>query len=107
MCSDNTKSFLQSKSKDDLTSGLTWDQLYSELSKNTPTLLALLQVCTKTRVARPNTKAVVGVCAVILLKHMQAAQDEFVTEHNLIRWSCNKEGNTCITGVVQLSKSMF
>lgn len=71
MCSDNTKSFLQSKSNDDLTSGLPWDQLYSELSKNAPTLLALLQVCTKTRVARPNTKAVLGMCAAILLKHRQ------------------------------------
>ena len=71
MCSDNTKSSLQSQSKEKLTSGLSWDQLHSELSKNAPTLLSFLQACTKTRVARPNTKAVVGVCAAIILKHRQ------------------------------------
>ena len=71
MCSDNTKSFLQSQSKEKLTTGLSWDQLHSELSKNAPTLLSFLQACTKTRVARPNTKAVVGVCAAIILKHRQ------------------------------------
>ena len=71
MCSDNIKSSLQSQSKEKLTSGLSWDQLHSELSKNAPTLLSFLQACTKTRVARPNTKAVVGVCAAIILKHRQ------------------------------------
>ena len=71
MCSDSTKSFLQSQSKEKLTTGLCWDQLHSELSKNAPTLLTFLQACTKTRVPRTNTKAVVGVCAAIILKHRQ------------------------------------
>ena len=68
MCSEATSSILKSNKKEDLSS-FSWSKLSEELSTNAPLFLSILEECTKTRLARPNRQAVVGVCAAVLLKH--------------------------------------
>lgn len=68
MCSDKTDSILRSQSASDM-KHFEWDKLLSELEAHTPVLLSILQSCTQTRRPRPNRKAIVGICAAILLKH--------------------------------------
>lgn len=63
MCSEATLSVLKSNKKD--LSIFSWSKLSEELSTNAPTFSSILEECTKTRVARPNTQAVVGA---VLLK---------------------------------------
>ena len=68
MCSEHTSSVLSSQSVTDLWE-FTWEKLLHELKVNAPILLSILRECTKTRRPRPNQNAVIGMCAVILLKH--------------------------------------
>ena len=68
MCSDATASVLRSGKKEDL-SAFSWDTMMNELSTRAPTFSNILKECTKTRVTRTNNKAVVGICAAVLLKH--------------------------------------
>jgi len=66
--SSATKSILSSNTLSDLYE-FTWDQLHHELAKNAPVLLTILQESTITRTPRANRKAIIGKCAVVLLKH--------------------------------------
>ena len=63
-----SESFLSSQSKDDL-KNFQWDRLHTELSLKAPLLLNILFDVTKTRVPRPNSHIVIGICVAILLKH--------------------------------------
>ena len=68
MASNKVDSFLCSTSKDDLKT-FSWGRLHAELSTFAPVLHSILLAATKTRVPRPNTRMVTGMCAAILLKH--------------------------------------
>jgi len=68
LCSDKTASMLWKHSLE-IFKEFTWDCLTSELLANTPVLMSILQRCTETKVERINRKAVIGMCAVLLLKH--------------------------------------
>ena len=68
MASDHAKSILQSQNPDDLKQ-FKWDTLLCELSKYAPVLSRLLLLTTKTKRPRLNQKAVIGVCAAILINH--------------------------------------
>ena len=61
------------------------------LFKNAPTLLAFLQAYTKTRVARSNTKAVVGTCAAIIFKHRQPKMRQKVVSQILYAGHASKK----------------
>lgn len=67
MVSHNTNSILHSPVSS--MKCFTWDTLLDELKKYAPTFLHLLNSLTKTKSKRPNEKAVIGICAAILLKH--------------------------------------
>ena len=68
MCSRaNTNSILCNQSSDALNT-FTWGKLHDELAERAPLLLTLLEMCTHTRKPRINRQAVIGLCAVILLK---------------------------------------
>ena len=68
MCSRaNTNSILCNQSSDALNK-FTWGKLHDELAERAPRLLRLLEMCTHTRKPRINRQAVIGMCAMILLK---------------------------------------
>ena len=69
MSSNKVDSFLRSMSKEDLKT-FSWDRLHAELSRFAPVLQSVLLAATKTRVPRPNTRMVIGMCAAILLKRI-------------------------------------
>ena len=66
-CSDATQSILRSDNKEDL-STFSWNALNQELRGSAPTLMYMLEECTKTRTKRVNQQAIIGFCAAILLK---------------------------------------
>lgn len=68
LCSQAANSILSSQSLSDL-NDFTWDKLHCELACNAPVLHTILQESTITETPRPNRKAVVGMCASLLLKH--------------------------------------
>jgi hypothetical protein len=55
------------KRSDDVYDKFTWDMLFAELKTNAPVLLSILESCTQTKRPRSNRKAVIGICASILL----------------------------------------
>ena len=63
-----SESFLCSQSNDDLKE-FKWDRLHRELSHKAPVLLSILVNATNTRIPRPNSHVVIGICVAILLKH--------------------------------------
>lgn len=63
--SDEVNSVLQSQNPEDLKQ-FSWDMLLNELSTQ---LKRLLSLAAKTKIARSNTNAVVGMCAALLIKH--------------------------------------
>ncbi len=68
MASDKVNSILQSTNADDLKS-FSWNSLLTELTKFAPLMSSVLVSATKTQAPRSNTKAVIGMCAAIILKH--------------------------------------
>ena len=68
LCSQAVNSILSSQSVSDM-NDFTWDKLHCELAANAPVLHTILQESTITETPRPNRKAVVGMCASLLLKH--------------------------------------
>ena len=68
MCSDITDSILRNKTKQAM-EGFNWENVLGEMKLRAPTLLSLLQSCTKTRKARRYTKCVIGLITAILCKH--------------------------------------
>ena len=65
MVSLESNSILQSSKLEDFK----WDMLLNELNKYAPIFINLLQCLTKTKTKRSSEKAVIGMCASILLKH--------------------------------------
>ena len=68
MVSDSTNSLLKSQEVERMKS-FSWASVLDELTNNTPTLLFFLHECTNTKKNHPNTLAIIGACAAILLKH--------------------------------------
>lgn len=68
MCSEEVSSCLL-KQSEDVYSTFIWERIHAELEVNTPVLLSIFQSCTHTRKPRVNRKAVIGMCAAILLKN--------------------------------------
>ena len=68
LCSDKVGSILRDKSSLALET-FSWEAVMDEMKTTAPTLLSLLESCTKTRKARKNRKAVIGIIAAILCKH--------------------------------------
>lgn len=90
LCSEAANSTLCSQSANALTE-FTWTKLHGELGARAPTLLSLLQLCTVTRKPRGNRMAVIGMCAVLLLKFRF---------HALCRRSCH----CCYMLVIQANR---
>ena len=67
LCSEAANSVLRNQSADALR-GFTWGKLHDELAARAPTLLSLIECCMYTRKPRCNRMAVIGMCAVLLLK---------------------------------------
>ena len=65
MASDKVNSILQSTNADDLK----WNSLLTELTQFAPLMSSVLVSATKTLAPRSNTKAVIGMCTAIILKH--------------------------------------
>ena len=65
MVADETNSILRNPGME----CFTWDLIIEELGANAPNFLHLLHAMTKTKSVRKNRKAIIGVCASILLKH--------------------------------------
>ena len=68
LCSDKVESILRDKSVRALET-FKWDSVMEEMKTRAPTLLSILESCTKTRKVRKNRKAVIGIIAAILCKH--------------------------------------
>ena len=68
MCSDSTQSVLRTQSLSDNPT-FSWSTIYSELQLHAPLLFNLLSSLTRTRHVRSNQKAVMCVCAAVLLKY--------------------------------------
>ena len=68
MVSDNTGSLLRSQEIESM-QNFSWDVVLQELHAHAPNLLHLLNSITSTKTDRDNQKAIIGMCASILLKH--------------------------------------
>ena len=68
MCSTDVNSVLMDQSVNVLKE-FSWSCVYQELSCHAPVFFSLLQGITKTKRSRNNTRAVICMCAAILLKH--------------------------------------
>ena len=68
MCSEAANSILRQQSSDAICE-FSWGKLHDELEARAPTFLSLIEMCTHTRKPRCNRMGVVGMCAVLLLKH--------------------------------------
>ena len=78
--------------KDDL-KNFQWDRLHAELSLKAPLLLNILFDATKTRVPRPNSHIVIGICC--NSSETSQSKNEFAKEDYfscVVRWSCLKTG---------------
>ena len=91
MASENTGSFLQSTTTEELKS-FSWSHVFEELVKHAPTLLLILQACTMTKIERKNTTSIVGTCAFIL-KHCNSKMSLFQTMISIILYAgqCSKQ----------------
>ena len=68
LCSDETQSILRTQSLSN-NPRFSWSAIYCEIQLHAPLLFNLLLSMTKTRQARSNRKAVICVCAAVLLKY--------------------------------------
>ena len=67
-CSDKADSILQSKATKAMEE-FCWNDVIGEMKLRAPTLLSLLQSCTRTKKARRNMNCVIGLIAALLCKH--------------------------------------
>lgn len=67
MCTHRVDSILQQTSCESL-SNFQWINLIGELQEHAPTLMTILNACTKTRRHKQNRNGVIGMCAAMLLK---------------------------------------
>ena len=92
MVSDNAGSVLRSQEIESM-QNLSWDFVIQELSVHAPNLLQLLHSITSTKTDRDNQKAIIGMCASIMLKHL--IQNESGPEdhiHYSVCWTYIKAG---------------
>lgn len=68
LCSGNTTSLLNDKSVNALET-FSWDDLLDEIESRSPTLLALMKWCTKTKKPRKNKKSIIAFLVAILCRH--------------------------------------
>lgn len=68
LCSDKVTSVLRSHTAKSL-ENFSWEDVIGEMKTRAPTLLSLLEWCTKTRNPRRNTKIIVGFITAILCRH--------------------------------------
>ena len=68
MCSDKADSILRSKTTKAMEE-FCWNDVIGEMKLRAPTLLSLLQSCTRTKKARKNVNCVIGLIAALLCKH--------------------------------------
>ena len=94
MASDRAKSILQSQNPDDLKQ-FKWDTLLCELSKYAPVLSRLLLLATKTKRPRLNQKAVIGVCAAILINHRNSKMNLVQKLASLILYASHTSKQVC------------
>ena len=86
MASDGANSILQSQDSDHL-KDFNWNMLLSELSKYAPLLNSFLSSATTTKTPRPNTDAVIGMCAAILLHNRNRKLNLVQKIHSLILYA--------------------
>ena len=94
MASDRVSSILQSQNPDHLKE-FNWDMLYRELTMFAPLLKSLLFSATKTRVARSNTNAVVGMCAAIMINHRNLKMNLVQKINSLILYAGHASKQVC------------
>ena len=85
LTSDNMASILNSTSSDILNE-FTWDCLLAEVKSAAPTLLELLQGCTKTKKPRKNQNAIIGVL-IAMCKHRRPTSSLIQRLFSLILYS--------------------
>ena len=92
MASDHAKSILQSQNPHDLKQ-FKWDTLLCELSKYAPVLSRLLLLATKTKL---DHKAVIRVCAAILINHQNSKMNLIQKLASLILYTSHASKQVCI-----------
>ena len=70
MCSDKADSILRSKTTQAVEE-FCWEDVLGEMKMRAPTLLSLLQSCTRTKKARSNVNCVIGLITAIVCKHQR------------------------------------
>jgi len=93
MASDRGKSILQSQNPEDLKK-FKWDTLLCELLKYAPVLSRLLLLATKTKRLRLQ-KAVIGVCATILINHRNSVMNLVQKPASLILYAGHTSKQVC------------
>lgn len=68
LCSDKVTSVLRCHTAKSL-ENFSWEDVIGEMKTRAPTLLSLLEWCTKTRKTRRNTKSIIGFITAILCRH--------------------------------------
>lgn len=89
LCSDSFQSVLRSKDVNDLKT-FTWDRVLSEAQDCAPTLLQLLESCTRPAsggLPKPNRKAIIGLCICILCRYRRPSMSLFQKIISLILYS--------------------
>ena len=94
MASDRARSILQSQNPDDL-KHFKWDTLLCELSTYAPLLRKLLELATKTKRPQVNLKAVIGVCAAILINHRNSKMNLIQKITSLILYAGHASKQVC------------
>ena len=94
VCSDNTVSILRDKAASTLKE-FTWEKLLEEVKVLAPTLLKILQSCTKTRKPRRNQDAIIGVLVAIMCRHRRPVSSLFQRLVSLILYSGHASKRVC------------
>lgn len=94
MASDSTNSIMRSQNPEHLQQ-FSWDLLLNELSQHAPLLSSLLISATRTKVARSNTKAVIGMCAAILMKQRNSRMNLVQRIISLILYASGTSKQVC------------
>lgn len=90
-----TKSILGSQCLSDL-SDFKWDKLLQELENSAPVLLAILREATINNRPLLNRKAIIGMCAALILKHRYYKMCLVQKIISLILYSGHSEKQVCI-----------
>ena len=99
MVSDSPHSLLKSQAVERMKS-FSWASVLDELTHNTPTLLVFHRECKSIKKNHPNTPAIIGACAAILLKHRLNKMSVYQKMVSIVLYTEHtfKAGNVTITG---------